>query len=129
MPGLDATRLRALADELEREEAEAKREAEDAETRAEREKAEKRVAELEAKIATLEQRLAGGDAPPAADPAAADDPDPDAADDPDPEPKPKMRKGRKRGMTYQDAPGEPAYVWQQDDEPDLVPVDDDAAAA
>ena len=126
MPGLDATRLRALADELEREEAEARREAEDAETRTAREQAEARVAELEQKIAALEQKLADGPGTPPP-PATTGTEEEEQEEEGEEEPKPKMRKGRKRGQVYQNGPGEPGYVWQGEDEPDLVPVEETAA--
>lgn len=121
MPGLDAARLRALADELDAEEAAAKRELEDAESRTEREKLEATIAELQAKQTELEQRIADGD-PPAPPTTVVDDTD----DGVIPTTK-KTRKGRKHGQIYQDSPGEPGYVYQGEDEPDIVVIEEDAA--
>ena len=120
MPGLDAARLRALADELDAEEAAAQRELEDAESKTEREKLEATIAELQTKQAELEERLKRGDPPP---PAVGEEEEPEA------ETKPRTRKGRKNGQVYQDKPGESAYVYQGEDEPDIVVIEEDEAAA
>jgi hypothetical protein len=122
MAGLDAARLRALADELDAEETAAKRELEDAESKTERERLEATIAELQAKQAELEQRLETNEppAPPTPDPADEDVDDDEVV-------KPKTRKGRKNGQVYQDRPGESAYVYQGEDEDDIVVIEADAA--
>lgn len=123
MPGLDAARLRALADELEQEEANAHREAENAATAAEREAAAERERALEARIADLEQRLEGA----GASSSSSSDDDDQAADDDDQaadeKPKRKTRPGRKHGAVYQDDDGV-GYVYQGADEPAVVVLDE-----
>jgi hypothetical protein len=121
MPGLDAARLRALADELDAEETATRRELEDAETRSERERLQATIDELQAKQAKLEERLAARDEPP---PPAPHDDDDDEVEETTAA-KPQTRKGRKRGQLYQDKPGEPGYVYQGEDEPDIVQLDTD----
>lgn len=129
MAGLDSARLRKLADELDEEEADAKRELADAETKEERDEIKERLAKLETENAELTQRLAGSSEPPPPAPSDTDAPtgDDDVEETTD---KPRMRRGRKRGQIYQDKPGDPGVVWSGDDEPDLVPLeneDEDAA--
>lgn len=123
MAGLDSARLRKLADELDAEEAEQKRELADAETKEERDAIGARIAKLEELNAELTQKLAGGSEPPPPAPNDSDGPpaDGDVEETTD---RPRMRRGRKHGQIYQDAPGEPGVVWSGDDEPDLVPLDD-----
>jgi hypothetical protein len=115
---LDSARLRKLADELEAEELEAEREKRDAETTAEKEKAEQRIEALEQQLAELKTQRE-------AEPEPEPDDDETGTED---EARPKMRRGRKRGQVYQDRKGEPGYVYQGEDEPDLVPVEDEDAA-
>lgn len=124
MAGLDSARLRKLADELDAEEAAAKVELAQAETQEERDAIRAEIDELKAKNAELEQRLGHGEPPP---PPAPHDTDDDEGEDDETETGPKMRKGRKHGQLYQERPGEPGYVYQGEDEPDLVPIEEDAA--
>lgn len=124
---LTAAHLRELADRLEAEEEQARKELEEAETATEREQARKELEEAKAELAELREQIkqarADGDGkkPKAPAPAKPDDED-------DEERKPKMRKGRKRGQFYEDANGV-GYVWQGEDEDDLVPVDEEEEAA
>jgi hypothetical protein len=68
----------------------------------------------------IRQHRAGKQPPPAAgDVGEEDEPE---------EKKPRMRRGRKHGQVYQDGKGEAGYVYHGEDEPDLVPVDDDEEA-
>lgn len=124
MAGLDSARLRKLADELDEEEAAAKRELADAETKEERDEIKERLAKLEDENAELTQRLAGGSEPPPPAPSDTDTP-PGDGDVEETTDRPRMRRGRKRGQIYQDKPGDPGVVWSGDDEPDLVPLEDE----
>ncbi len=124
MAGLSSAHLRELADRLDADEAEERRNLEQAETVEERNAIRDRIAALEARNEELEKRLAGAAAP---DDEPEDEPDDEPEDEP--EDKPKMRRGRKRGQVYQDKPGEAGYVYQGDDEPDLVPVEEPGEAA
>lgn len=124
MAGLDSARLRKLADELDAEEAEQKRELADAETKEERDEISARIEKLEALNAELTQKLAGGSEPPPPAPSDTDKP-PGEDDVEETTDRPRMRRGRKRGQVYQEKPGEPGVVWSGEDEPDLVPLDDE----
>lgn len=120
---LSSAHLRRLADELDAEEKAEKQELAQAETAEERAEIRDRLEKLEARNAELETQLADREAP---------EPEPDE-DEPEPdedpaEKKPKMRRGRRRGQLYQDRPGEAGYVYQGEDEPDLVPVEQEDAA-
>lgn len=105
----------------------AKRELEDAETKTERQEIRERIEALEARNAELEVQLAAASKT-AERPDVEDDSDDDGDSDSEAERKPRMRKGRKHGNVYQDTPGGVGYVYQGDDEPDLVPVDEEDAA-
>ncbi len=121
---LSSEHLRRLADELDAEEAAQRQELADAETAGERSEIRERLERLEARNQELEAQLAERGTPePEPEPA---EPEPD--EDETAEAKPKMRRGRKHGQVYQDRPGEAGYVFQGSDEPDLVPVGDEAAA-
>lgn len=125
MPDL-VTLLRRLADEYEKEEkGEASSKTEEridaleaqiaAKPKEEREEAFEELDEDEWKL--VQDHRASRNAPA---------PEPDELEEEQPA-KPKMRRGRKRGQVYQDEKGAVGYVYQGDDEDDLVSVDEDVA--
>lgn len=118
---LSSAHLRRLADELDAEERAERQELAEAETAEERAEIRDRIAKLEARNEELERQLAGRETP---EPAEPEEPEPDEDEDEPEAAKPRMRRGRKRGQVYQDRKGEPGYVFQGDDEPDLVPVEE-----
>ncbi len=119
--------LRKLADDLEAEEAAAQAELADAETSEERAAIRAELAELREANEELRKQIAAGAAP-AADPPASDDAaGEDGGEDEDDAPKPKMRRGRKNGNVYTGEDGL-GYVYQGEDEDDMVPVEDEQAA-
>lgn len=123
---LDSAWFQARADELRAEEEAAQREKRDADTAAEREAADARIAKLESELAELREQAASPP-PPAAESGPDGEEDDDEDEEGEGERKPRMRKGRKHGQVYQDERGGMGYVYQGEDEPDLVPADEDAA--
>lgn len=127
MPEITTERLRALLDEIDAE-------TKDADSAAELETLKARLDKIEAALPTLglskEQRQLLDDALADAE-REVDDAQEELEEEggEQSERKPKMRRGRKRGMVYQDRPGEPGYVFQGDDEPDLVPVEEEQEEA
>lgn len=126
MPAVTTEQMRKLLDEIERE-------AKEADGHAELEQVKSELAELKARIDGLPDEIRAQLAPKVeeATETVADNSSQvsgdSVEDEPEEEPKPKMRRGRKRGQVYQDAPGELAYVYDGEDEPDLVPVEEAAA--
>ena len=129
MAGLDAARLRALADELDREEAEAKRELEQADSQRERDELRRELDELKAKSARLEEQIRRAAAAPTNDDDDSSDDDDDSSDDDDElenrRQRRRFREGRKRGAVYTNPETGMGEVWNGDDEPDRVEVDAD----
>ena len=124
MAGLDAARLRALADELDAEEAEARRELEQAETEQEREAARSELAELRAEIAALKEQLARRAEGPHSETEAEADPEPEGEPD-EVTRRRRTRPGRKRGMVYLNDETGLGEVYGGEDEPDRVPLEDE----
>lgn len=123
MAGLSAAHLRKLADELDAEEADAKRELADADSEAERQKLRDEIAELRQSQADLQARLDAAGSPP---PPSPPEDDVDEVDDDDEgKPRKHYRAGRKRGQVYQEEPNAPGVIWQGDDEPDRVEIDEE----
>jgi len=121
---LTAAHLRKLADELEAEEQEAERKLRETEDEKEKRELRERLEALEARERQVEEALKETEDQEEVEPQSLR-----VVDEPGKEPKKKTRPGRKRGQVYQDKPGEPGYVWDGDDEPDEVEIDDDQGAA
>lgn len=122
---LSSDHLRRLADEIDAEERTERQELAEAETAEERAEIRARLEQLEARNAELERQLAGREQEPEPE---QDEDDGGEDDGEEEERKPKMRRGRKHGQVYQDRKGEPGYVYHGEDEPDLVPVEEEEAA-
>lgn len=127
---LTSAHLREMADRLDAEEAEAQRELADAETAEERTAIRAEIDELKRRNAELEQRIAAGAS--SSNSSDADEGDEEEGDEEEGDDeldqartRRRTRAGRKRGQVYQDSPGEPGYVYQGDDEPDRVPLDEE----
>jgi hypothetical protein len=123
---LTAEDLEELAAKIREREAKIERELADAESKTERDELLARLEKLEAREQELEAELADagpsggvGDQGGGGAESAADD------DDDAPVRKARTRPGRKRGQIYQDEPGGAGRIWDKDDEPDRVPIDDD----
>lgn len=120
MTGLSPTHLRELADRLEAEETEEKAKLADAETAEERSEIRTRLETLEKRNASLEAQIrARGEEP-------GSESENDGGEE-DEEARPKMRKGRKQGMVYTNPETGMGEVYSGEDEPDLVPVEEEAA--
>lgn len=121
---LDSAWFQARADELRAEEEATQREIAQAETADEREKLRAELDELRTSHAEVMEELrqlrgSGGPPPPPPDPS------PNPEGDPDPDPAKLYRPGRKHGQLYQEEDGGPGVIWQGDDEPDRVEVDEE----
>lgn len=125
MAAIDTARLRGLLDEIDADAKAADTQGELDQVKAELAELRELIAKLpdeiqaslQAKVAAASDTVAEADAD--VDPAAVP-----AGDPPAPKAR-RTRPGRKRGQVYQDKPGEPGYVWDGDDEPDEVELEDD----
>lgn len=127
MMPLTAAHLRALADQLDQEEADAKAKLEQAETAEEREAIRKEIADLRDELAKVKEERAELDRVEDESAGEGNDSESDSGDSDEvgERRKRKTRPGRKRGQLYQDAPGEAGYIYDGEDEPDEVEIDEE----
>lgn len=122
MAGLSAAHLRKLADELDAEEAAAKVELAQADSEAERQQLRDEIENLKQQHADLQAKLDAAGSPP---PPPPPEDDADEPDDDEGAPRKHYRPGRKRGQVYQEEAGGAGVIWQGDDEPDRVEIDEE----